>query len=181
MSYSKFVINGLRFHTKDAEKSRQNSGVLVEATTICRSSAKDNAQMVGQVLYYGVLHDVIVLDYNTFHVPIFKCDWVNIVNGIKYEDGFTLVNLHEGHRQFENDPFILATQAKQVFYSRENETSSWYVVLQAPQRDFDASHMAEDSNYEATIPLDVSQPITDNHDDDENYARIDVEGVFCDT
>ncbi|KAH9681147.1 hypothetical protein KPL71_026853 [Citrus sinensis] len=44
MSYSGFVINGLRFHTKDAEKSRQNNGVSLEATTICRASAKDNAQ-----------------------------------------------------------------------------------------------------------------------------------------
>jgi hypothetical protein len=181
MSYSSFVINGHRFHTKDAEKSRQNSGILVEATTICRSSAKDNAHVVGQVVYYGVLRDVIVLDYNTFHVPLFKCDWANISNGIKKEDGFILVNLNEGHMQFENDPFILATQAKQVFYSRENETSSWYVALQAPQREFHASHMGEEFDFEGTIPLDVTQLITDNLDEDENYARMDVEGVLCDT
>ncbi|XP_022870847.1 uncharacterized protein LOC111390092 [Olea europaea var. sylvestris] len=180
MSYSGFVINGLRFYTKDAEKSRQNSGILVEATTICRSSAKDNAHAVGQIIYYGVLHDVIILDYNAFHVPIFKCDWANIVNGIRREDGFTLVNLHEGLKQFENDPFILATQAKQVFYSRENETSSWYVALQAPSRDFHGSHMEEDTAYEITIPLDISQRNIDNLDDDENYARIGVEGFLCD-
>ncbi|XP_022889359.1 uncharacterized protein LOC111404854 [Olea europaea var. sylvestris] len=96
MSYSSFVRNGFRFHTKDAENFRQNSGILVEATTICRSSAKYTAHVVGKVLYYGVLRDIIVLDYNTFHIPIFWCDWANIVNGIKKEDGFTLVNLYQG-------------------------------------------------------------------------------------
>ena len=179
MSYSSFVINGLQFHTKDAEKSRQNSGILVEATTICRSSAKDNAHIIGKVLYYRVLQDVIVLDYNTFQVSIFKCDWANIVNGVKKEDGFTLVNLHEGHNQFENDPFILASQAKQVFYSRENETSNWYVVLQAPPRGFHELNMEEDATYGTPTPFDVSQ-LEDNHDEDETYTRIDVEGILCD-
>ncbi|XP_022893856.1 uncharacterized protein LOC111408317 [Olea europaea var. sylvestris] len=165
-----------------AENSRQNSGILVEATTICRSSAKDNAHVVDKVLYYGVLRDIIVLDYNTFHIPIFWCDWANIVNGIKKEDGFTLVNLHQGQGQFENDPFILASQAKQVFYSREeNETSNWYVVLQASPRDFHVLHMEEDTSYGATIPLDVTQ-LEDNHEKDENFARIDIAPMipaFC--
>ncbi|KAL5857099.1 hypothetical protein ACOSQ3_004557 [Xanthoceras sorbifolium] len=53
MSFNGYIINGLRFHTKEAEKSRQNSGVLVEATTFCRSSARDNTQILGQVAYYG--------------------------------------------------------------------------------------------------------------------------------
>ncbi|KAL5834196.1 hypothetical protein ACOSQ4_013693 [Xanthoceras sorbifolium] len=55
MSFNGYIINGLRFHTKEAEKSRQNSGVLVEATTLCRSSARDNTQILGQVAYYGRL------------------------------------------------------------------------------------------------------------------------------
>lgn len=40
MSFSGYVINGLRFHTKEAEKSRQDSGVSLEANTICRASAR---------------------------------------------------------------------------------------------------------------------------------------------
>ncbi|KAL5763733.1 hypothetical protein ACOSQ2_016327 [Xanthoceras sorbifolium] len=53
MSFTGYIINGLRFHTKEAKKSRQNSGVLVEAITLCRSSARDNTQILGQVAYYG--------------------------------------------------------------------------------------------------------------------------------
>ena len=93
-------------------------------------------QVVGKVTYYGVLRDILVLDYNTFQVPIFKCDWANIVNGVKVDEGFTLVNLHEAQSQFGNNPFILASQAKQLFYSEDIEKSNWYVVLKAPQRGF---------------------------------------------
>ena len=148
MSYSGFVINGLRFHTKDAEKSRQNSGVSLEATTICRASAKDNTQVIGQVTYYGVLREIIVLDYHTFQLPIFRCDWANIVNGVRDDDGFILVNLHEGQSQFEKDPFILASQANQVFYSRETNSSNWYVVLKAPSRGFQDLQLYDESDNE---------------------------------
>jgi hypothetical protein len=137
-SFSGYIINNIRFNTKDCENSRQNSGVLIEAKTICRSSASDMRQVIGKMFYYGVIRDIILLDYHTFRVPIFKCDWANIVNGLKVDDhGFTLVNLHQGQNQFTNDPFILASQAKQVFYSRESDTSNWYVVLKTPPRSFD--------------------------------------------
>ncbi|KAK9177819.1 hypothetical protein WN943_027008 [Citrus x changshan-huyou] len=44
MSYSIFVINGLRFHTKDVEKSRQNSGVSLErALTVGKD---DNCKVI---------------------------------------------------------------------------------------------------------------------------------------
>lgn len=52
-----------------------------------------------------------------FKILIFDCDWANIMNGVKVGDGFTPVNLHQGLHQFRKDPFILVSQAKQVFYS----------------------------------------------------------------
>lgn len=50
MSYKGYVINGQRFHTKDAERTTQNSGAYMEATTMCRSSAKDDAQLADDTL-----------------------------------------------------------------------------------------------------------------------------------
>ncbi|KAF7145894.1 hypothetical protein RHSIM_Rhsim04G0152600 [Rhododendron simsii] len=46
MSYTGYIINEQRFHTKEVEKSTQNSDVSIDATTLCRSSEKDNAQVV---------------------------------------------------------------------------------------------------------------------------------------
>ncbi|KAK9270549.1 hypothetical protein L1049_026130 [Liquidambar formosana] len=132
MSYLGYIINGHRFHTSDVEKSTQNSGVSLEVETICRSSARDTAQVVEKICYYGIIRDIILLDYYKFRVPIFKCDWTNIGNGVKFEDGLLMVKILKRQYQFERDPFILASQAKQVFYSMDNDSSNWYVVLKAP-------------------------------------------------
>ncbi|TXG57666.1 hypothetical protein EZV62_015495 [Acer yangbiense] len=125
MRYSGYIINGYRFHTKDVERVTQNSGVSIEATTICRSSAKDTSQVVDVGAYYGVIKDIILLDYHRFQLPIFRCDWANASHGVKVEEGFTLVNLNQGQNLYEREPFILASQAKQVFYSRESDSSNW--------------------------------------------------------
>ncbi|KAI5351053.1 PREDICTED: transposon CACTA En/Spm [Prunus dulcis] len=114
MSYSGYVINGHHFHTRDVNKSTQDSGVSMDAD-------------IGKITYYGVIRDIVLLDYRMFEVPIFDCDWANITNGVKVGDGFTLLNLHQGLHQFRKDPFILASQAKEVFYSRTDSNSNWYV------------------------------------------------------
>ncbi|KAG6479434.1 hypothetical protein ZIOFF_062900 [Zingiber officinale] len=124
ISYTGYIINGHRFHTIDVGRSTQDTGVSVEADTIWQSSSTDS-HTVGRQSYYGVIRDIVLLDYYFFKVPVFRCDWANPGTGIKMDDGFTLVNLHQGLRTFENDPFILASQAKQVFYSRENDESNW--------------------------------------------------------
>ena len=118
-----------------------------------------------------------MLDYYIFKIPLFHCDWANINNGVKVEDGFTMVNLHEGQSQFERDPFILAIQAKQVVYSRDTETSNWYVVFNVPPRGFLDEDAFEDSTYTPCLPLDVSRIDSNVIDHDENYVRLDCEGM----
>ncbi|KAG7572280.1 Transposase Tnp1/En/Spm-like [Arabidopsis suecica] len=135
-SYTGYIVNGQRFHTSSVDRKSQNSGVFYEATAICRSSAKDTSQVVDLVSYYGRVTDIILLDYNVFYFPLFRCAWAVKGNGVKEEDGFTLVNLNHSQVSFSRDPYILASQAKQVFYSRENESSSWYVAMRGPSRRF---------------------------------------------
>lgn len=50
-------------------------------------------------------------------------------NGLKVDEfGFTLVDLRRiGHK---NDPFILASQAKQVFYVEDQVDRRWPIVLE---------------------------------------------------
>ncbi|KAL5834841.1 hypothetical protein ACOSQ3_014430 [Xanthoceras sorbifolium] len=88
------------------------------------------------MVYYGVLREILLLDFSTFRVPLFKCDWVSCGSDVRVKDGFTLINLHPCVNKFDRDPFILASQAIQVFYSRENDTSNWYVDLKILQGDF---------------------------------------------
>ena len=57
-----------------------------------------------------------------------KCDWVESNNGIKIDKlGFTCVNLSKvGH---EDDPFILASQANQVFYVDDPMERGWSIAF----------------------------------------------------
>ncbi|XP_073121628.1 uncharacterized protein [Henckelia pumila] len=174
-SYTGYIINGHRFHTIDIERSTQDSGVSIVADTICQSGGNDSSHTIGRLSYYGVIRDIILLDYYSFQVPVFRCDWANPSTGIKMEDGFTLVNLHQGIRTFESDPFILASQAKQVFYSRDNDESNWYVLLKAPPRGTNMDVLEEDA-YTSSTPLDVSQ-LEINITEKEPYSRNECEGI----
>lgn len=90
------------------------------------------------------------------------------------------MNLHQGQSQFEKDPFIQASQGKQVFYSRESETSNWYVVLKAPPRGFPHLESYDEAAY---VPSTISDAFrvdlshSDDDDDDHAYLRTDCEGV----
>ncbi|RID50398.1 hypothetical protein BRARA_H01129 [Brassica rapa] len=176
-SYTGYIVNGLRFHTNLVHRLSQNSGVYYEATTMCRSSARDTSQVVDVVSYYGRVVDIILLDYNAFYVPIFRCQWAVKGNGVKVEDGFTLVNFNHSHISFAKDPFILASQATQIFYSRENDESSWYVVMKGPSRRY-SNEKVEDLHAEVgPLPSDMDMSLEDISDEAEN-VRDDCEGIY---
>ncbi|CAE6012524.1 unnamed protein product [Arabidopsis arenosa] len=125
--------------------------------------------MADIVSFYGVIKEILMLDYHMFQIQVFRCIWANKGNGVKEEDGFTLVNLHMNQLAYLNDPFILASQAKQVFYSREDDSSPWYVCMRAPPRGY---HELETVEEFVSAPLSV-QPIEDLGDqssDDESFC-----------
>lgn len=176
-SYTSYIVNGLRFHACSIQRQSQNSGVLYEGTTMCRASARDTSQVIDLVSYYGRVVDIILLDYNVFYVPIFRCQWAVRGNGVKVEDGFTLVNLNQSKVSFSKDPFILASQAKQVFYSREDDSSSWYVLMKGPSRRYSEEY-AEDGNLEVGPLPSIIDMDAENEHDEAQHARIDCEGIF---
>ena len=167
-------MNGQRFHTHSVHRKSQNSGVFYEATAMCRASAKDTSQVADLVTYYGRVTEIILLDYNVFYVPLFRCQWAVRGNGAREEDGYTLVNLNQSQVSFSRDPYILASQAKQVFYCREDDTSSWYVVLRGPSRRY--------SDQEEEVTADIG-PLPSTVDmeveiDEAHNARADCEGIY---
>ncbi|KAK3015473.1 hypothetical protein RJ639_005778 [Escallonia herrerae] len=119
--YTGYVINGFKYHMKARESNRatQHSGVMVKANTDSYASARDMNPITGDVNYYGVLTDIIVLHYSKkFRFVLFKCDWVD--NGIGLVDrdglGFTLINFnHLAHSQnISDEPYIFASQAEHL-------------------------------------------------------------------
>ncbi|CAE6012845.1 unnamed protein product [Arabidopsis arenosa] len=178
LAHKGFIVNGQRFHTDAVKRKTQNSGVTYEAFSMCRSSARDMRQVADMLTYYGVIKEVLLMDYHMFKVTLFRCNWANTGNGVKEEDGFTLVNLHMNQTAYLKDPFILPSQAKQVFYSREDDNSNWYVVMRAPPRGYHELETEEDLGG-APLPVQEVDDLDDEaFDDDSVYVRDDCEGLL---
>ena len=91
--------------------------------------------------YYGKVNDIIELDYFSDNkVVLFHCDWVNVnFRGLKKDKrGFTLVNfahrMHEGS-YLKDHPFILPSQAQQVFYVEDEKDKGWEHIIRVKPRD----------------------------------------------
>ena len=144
ISYSSYAINGYVFCTADSEisKTTQNSGVSMKAVTKFRSSVNNTNFVSEEVPYYGIVKQILELDYHDFKVVVFNCDWVRIENTnsirVDPETNLRYVNLERLMRTTKesDEPFILASQASQVFYCKDQSrpTDEWHVVLDAPKR-----------------------------------------------
>ncbi|GKU87416.1 hypothetical protein SLEP1_g1813 [Rubroshorea leprosula] len=149
--YTGYMINGFRFHTKERERSlkTQNSGVVVTV----KDQSYDSGQLVEkEINYYGVLTDIIELNYSgMYKLVLFRCDWVDINRGCMEDNfGFTLVNfsylIHQGNNLLD-DPFILASQARKVYYVEDERDNGWLIVKPAKLRDvFDMGVQHNDSS-----------------------------------
>ena len=109
LSYSACAVNGVKYvcRERDANRKTQNSGVFVpgsEATP-----------------FYGVLEEVLVIQYvYGCNAIIMRCKWydtdsrkkrLKVVNNI--------TSIYVNAEWYKDDPFILSTQAHQVFYTED--------------------------------------------------------------
>jgi hypothetical protein len=130
LEFKRYVSNGTLFRTRDNDlgKTTQNSGVSVLAEH--------------GPTYYGLLTRMFELQYyDGSRYVMFKCDWTNITPNRGYkkdEYGFVLVNfshlIHTGER-ITDDPFILSSQASQVYYIADERNPNWVVVVTTKPRD----------------------------------------------
>ena len=177
-SFEGYDINGYTFWTEARDlksSSTQNSGVTLVASSREFASSKDKSPVDAELSYYGRIQEIWELDYCDFTVALFKCKRVdNIRRYVKYED-FTLLDL--GHLNDSAEPFILASQAKQVFYVTDPMDSKWSIVLAGKRRILGIGDVEDEEEYDAfddSAPFTVSRPIASNDIDDQTcYMRSD--------
>ncbi|KAM6581203.1 hypothetical protein CsatA_004977 [Cannabis sativa] len=188
-----YIVRGKRFHTKSRDDARevQNSGIRIVAENMHFASAKDRNPILGTMTYYGVIEEIWELNYFAFRIPLFKCSWVDNNVGVKTDElGFTLVDLSK--RGSKNDPFIMASQAAQVFYISDPANDKWSIVLSTPERRFLETEEDEENADLCYDVFIVGQPIHEQlmgidrniEEDDAEYIRNDInEGIWvnCDS
>ncbi|WVZ53126.1 hypothetical protein U9M48_004112 [Paspalum notatum var. saurae] len=123
--YCTCVVNGVRRMRKKNKRS-QNSGLSCMGT----HNNKD-------IDFYGTLKEIIELQYNNKEdgtprsVVLFRCDWYKL-DGKRIalkDDGF-FKSVNTGSLWYNNDSFILATQARQVFYLPDTKFGKGWQVVQ---------------------------------------------------
>lgn len=136
-----YSVNGYRFHTmkRDSNCVTQNNGVTLTALTSSFASSKDKNPKEGEVKYYGSLEDIIEISYHGhFSVVLFRCVWYQS----ELDGQFTIVNKNKTISQGE--PFILASQAQQVWYVENLTRGGWhYVVENLPAELSDGTYIAK--------------------------------------
>ena len=141
-SYPGMIVNGVKFviHGRDMKLKTQNCGVMVPSEE--------------GVNYYGVLEEVIELSYLMgYSVVLFKCRWFN-TSRIKVESNFTSVYVKE--ECYKDDPFVLASQAKLVYYLRDVKNGDdWRLVNEyIPRNVWDFSNSdVDDTETTNDIPI----------------------------
>jgi len=89
----------------------QNSGVTLRAESQHFASVHDDNPHVTSIPYFGFIEEIWELNYVKFTLYVFKCKWVDSNTGVRTDDvGYMLVDLKK--LAYQNDPFIMAEQAK---------------------------------------------------------------------
>ncbi|XP_075675136.1 uncharacterized protein LOC142644396 [Castanea sativa] len=126
--YTVCMVNGVKFHTRDLDNRRvtQNSGVCTEG---------DHEGEMHD--FYGHVCKIWELEYVVRHkVVLFQCEWYNTgTNGrrrtIRTDAHCTSIDVTS--RWYENDPFILPSQARQVFYLQDTKLGELWKIVQSIQ------------------------------------------------
>ncbi|XP_026396156.1 uncharacterized protein LOC113290785 [Papaver somniferum] len=137
--YKRYCVNGFSFCSQaNPEKAKtRDSGVTVVASTTFRSSKRDKRPVTNLTRWYGVIRQILELNYGTFKETVFYYNWVKVENGAKIcqDSDFPLVNLSrlKSHTNISDEPVILAEEAAQVFYSRDVKHPDWWVYIHTPR------------------------------------------------
>ncbi|KAL2339104.1 hypothetical protein Fmac_013550 [Flemingia macrophylla] len=180
-TFSAYDINNYTFYTKtqDDKSTMQNSGVMIVAESEHFATRHDKNLVTASMSYFGVIEDIWEVDYGPFKVPVFKCKWVDINNGVKVdENDFTMVDLNRiGHR---DEPFIMASQVKQVFYVTDAVDNIWSMVIHGTSNHLNVEEA--DAMQTPSLP-NASQSFHDVFDVDYVHAVRDdhEEGIWDNT
>lgn len=177
-SFQCCVVNGVRFRCKDYDDT-----LRTQCSGVCTEGDHDNDNLI----YYGILIEILQLSFLLDRkVFLFRCKWYNSNpkgRSVVVENNLTSINTST--EWYPNEPFILATQAQQVFYMLDMKRgSNWRIVQKVNHRSIydipetcetnnDSSNNNEVFQEEESFQLPPFQPIEDVIES-SSLVRLDV-------
>ncbi|XP_058758797.1 uncharacterized protein LOC131632049 [Vicia villosa] len=111
ISWNIYFINGYKFHTEEWSKGRKTVNCGVHVKGLAEGGKND---------FYGIIKHIFELDYFGLKekIPVFYCEWFDPTKntGTKVHPQYKIVNIKMDKRYRPYDPFILAQNARQVYY-----------------------------------------------------------------
>ncbi|KAL5579995.1 hypothetical protein UlMin_012437 [Ulmus minor] len=147
------VVNGIRF------RSTVHDGLRTQCSGILNLAEHDGIDH----MFYGVILEVMEVVYiRGRKVLVFRCQWFELMpNSNSIFDQYNMTSINIKSSWYEDQSYILATQARQVFYLPNLERGdNWKIIQKVSHRHlYDISVSTVDDIDENTID--------DNDDDDE--------------
>lgn len=177
--FNRCFINGFLFRTEKIEQNlcTQNSGVVVKGD-----------ESSGNIDWYGVIKKIIALDFpQGKEVFLFQCNWFHVPTaknkGRGYQrDQYGIIDIDKTRLCYLDEPYILGSQAEQVFYVNGTKKKDWCTVVRMKPRNLFA--MPESENSEIDLDsLHVGFEGMSVSSSDEvlvKWRRSDMEGVIGD-
>ncbi|WMV24680.1 hypothetical protein MTR67_018065 [Solanum verrucosum] len=179
------IVNGVRYHVQRCDELRksQNCGIVV-------AGYHENEV----IDFYGIIVDILELEYvEENRVLLFKCKWFDLrkKTGMRKDNNFTSICVKR--LWYEQDSFVLATEAKQVFYIDDPKLGeNWRIVLKFQDRhlydvpekenskvESDELHIANDEVYQ-DISLENNSIVNDSVEILCQLHRDDIDSVTLD-
>jgi hypothetical protein len=104
-------------------------------------------------------------------ILLLRCHWFDPINGVKVDERYGLVDVKPKSRLNSNEPFVLASQAQQVYYtmypqSNVRGSSDWWAACKVRRKLF----VAESFNDEQ---LDLNELVaSDYYQDDGSFGTM---------
>ncbi|XP_028774325.1 uncharacterized protein LOC114731348 [Neltuma alba] len=129
-----YFINGYKFHTHSwaLRKSTINSGVCIKGADYAQSEHD----------FYGIVQEIIEIEYMGLPVKklvLFNCEWFDPTpnRGTRVYQQYGIVEVHGLRRYNKYDPFIIAQQAMQVYYTSYpccRQKANWLAAIKVKAR-----------------------------------------------
>ncbi|KAK6786438.1 hypothetical protein RDI58_014963 [Solanum bulbocastanum] len=171
LTMNKYCANGFKFQTEEVSRNKKtnNSGVYIQG----------DIDGTGQIIeYYGVIQEIIEVRYSGWpkkKIVLFRCEWFDPSHrGTKMDHQHNIIELKHTRKYRSYDPFIIAQNAKQVYYASyplHRDKVDWWVVIKKEVSDDDILNVEE----EVTKNKENESFDDEKWDDNENETTEEEE------